>query len=125
MIVKNFQTNCKLYKNFQIWDISGMDDFMSDNPVLNEIFLNDYKMTYVEAKADPTRIKDSNLKIMNDMLDQIGDKHFYIFTWHDDNHAEVVRMQELKVMNWGVDINAVEKDHVYIVMMDKIEQPMA
>ncbi|NOQ72081.1 MAG: hypothetical protein GQ574_08775 [Crocinitomix sp.] len=125
MIVKDFTENCKLYKDFQIWDVTGMDDFMSDNPVLNEIFLNDYKMTYVEAKEDRSKIKDSNLTIMNDLLDQIGDKHFYIFTWHDDNHAEVVHMQDTKVMNWGVNIGDIEKDHVYIVMMDKIEKPMA
>jgi hypothetical protein len=124
MIVKNFQEECRKYKGFQIWDVSDMDDFMSDNPVLNQIFLNDYKIPYSEAKENPSKIKDSNLKIMNDLLDQIGDKHFFIFTWHDDNHAQVVKMQELKVMNWGVDINDIQKDHVYIVMMDKIEQPM-
>ena len=124
MIVKNFQDGCKEYKNFQIWDVSDMDDFMSDNPVLNKIFLNDYKMTYTEAKMDRSKIKENDLQIMNDLLDQIGDKHFYIFTWHDNNHAEVVRMQDLKIMNWGVDINKIEKDHVYIIMMDKIKQPM-
>jgi len=124
MIVKNFQTSCKDYKNFQIWDVSDMDDFLSDNPVLNEIFLNDYKMTYAEAKLDRTQIKDSDLTIMHNLLDQIGDKHFFIFTWHDDNHAEVVRMQDLKIMNWGIDINKIEKDHVYIVMMDKVEKTM-
>lgn len=125
MIVKNFQENCKLYKKFQIWDVTDMDDFMSDNPVLNEIFLNDYKMTYAEVKEDRTEIADSNLTIMNGLLDQIGDKHFYIFTWHDDNHAELVKMQDLNIMNWGVDINDIQKDHVYIIMMDKIEKPMA
>lgn len=124
MIVNKFQDSCKEYKGFQIWDVKSMDDFMSDNPVLNDIFLKDYKMSYVEAKEDRKRIKDSDLTIMNDLLDQIGDKHFYIFTWHDNNHAEVVQMQNLKVMNWGIDINEIEKDHVYIIMMDKIEQPM-
>lgn len=125
MIVKNFQETCKEYKDFKIWDVSDMDDFMSDNPVLNEIFLNDYKMTYEEAKLDRQAIISTDLKIMNDLLDQIGDKHFFIFTWHDDNHSELVQMQNLNIMNWGIDINDIQQDHVYIVMMDKIETPMA
>ena len=124
MIVKDFINTCKEYKEFQVWDVVDMDDFMSDNPVLNEIFLNDYKMTYVEAKDDRQAIADSDLQIMTNLLDQIGDKHFYIFTWHDDNHATIVQMQDEKIMNWGVDMNTIEKDHVYIVMMDKIEKPM-
>lgn len=119
MIVKNFQTTCNQYKNFQIWDVPTMDDFMSDNPVLNEIFENDYAMSYAESRENRIEIKDSDLTIMNNLLDQIGDKHFYIFTWHDDNHSEMVQMQNLKIMNWGIDINDIEKDHVYIVMMDK------
>ena len=124
MIVKNFQSTCNEYKNFQIWDVSTMDDFMSDNPVLNEIFTKDYEMPYIEAKENRTEIPDSDLTIMDALLDQIGDKHFYIFTWHDNNHSEVVQMQNLKVMNWGIDINEVKKDHVYIIMMDKIQKPM-
>ncbi len=125
MIVKNFQETCSEYSNFQIWDITSMDDFMNDNPVLNEIFLNDYKMSYLESKERREEIPASDLDIMHALLDQIGDKHFYIFTWHDDNHAEMVQMQNLKIMNWGIDINEVEKDHVYIVMMDKPERKMA
>ena len=76
MIVKNFYTTCKEYKDFQIWDVTSMDDFLSDNPVLNEIFLTDHKMTYEEAKLDRAKIESSDLQIMIDLLDQIGDKHF-------------------------------------------------
>jgi len=53
-------------------------------------------------------------------LDQIGDKHFFIFTYHDDNHWQLVQMQTQKVMSFGIDIeHVIEKDHVYILLMDK------
>ena len=120
MIVKSFMDNCREYKNFQIWDIASMDDFMLDNPVLNEIFQNDYKMTYAESRKNRHKIEDTDLQIMHKLLEQIGDKHFFIFTWHDDNHSELVQMQNLKIMNWGIDINEIDKTHVYIVMMDEI-----
>jgi len=119
MIVKEFKDSCSQYKNFQIWEVPTMDDFMLDNPVLNEIFFTDYKISYLDAKNFPERITDSNLQIMDRLLSQVGDKHFYIFTWHDDNHSELVQMQNLKIMNWGIDINEIKKDRVYIIMMDQ------
>ena len=124
MIVKNFTETAKEYKNFKIWDVPQMDDFMQDNPVLNEIFLIDYKIPYIESRLNPTAVEDSDLEVMHKLLDQIGDKHFFIFTWHDDNHSEMVQMQNLNIMNWGIDINEVDKTHVYIVMMDKDEKPL-
>jgi len=124
MIVKSFESTCKEYKNFQIWDVANMDDFMNGNAILNEVFLEHYKISYTKHKQNRSKIEDSDLKIMTNLLDKIGDKHFFIFTWHDNNHAVVVQMQNLKIMNWGIDISDIEKDHVYIVMMDKIEQHM-
>ena len=119
MLVKNFKEVCFQYDNFQVWDVPNMDDFMNGNSVLEEIFKNDYKMSYADSRVKRSEIKDTDLQIMHKLLDQIDNKHFFIFTWHDDNHSELVQMQNLKIMNFGIDINEIEKDHVYIILMDK------
>ena len=44
---------------------------------------------------------------------------FFIFTLHNANHLELVKMQQLKIMNFGVNIEEVKGDCVYVVIMDK------
>ena len=44
---------------------------------------------------------------------------FFIFTLHNENHLELVKMQQLKIMNFGVNIGEVKGDCVYVVIMDK------
>lgn len=119
MIVKNFKDTCSEYDNFQIWDVENMDAFLTGNGIFAEIFKSDYKMPVSEFNIRRDEISETNMEIMESMLDQVGDKHFYLFTYHNDNHAELVWMQDQKVMNFGIDINAIDQDHVYIVIMDK------
>jgi hypothetical protein len=119
MIVKNFKDNCADYESFQIWDVENMDAFLNGNGVFVEIFNNEYKMPITEFNERRDEISQSNMEVMETMLDQIGDKHFYIFTYHSDNHSELVHMQDNKIMTFGIDINHIDKDHVYIVIMDK------
>ena len=119
MIVKSFKDNCADYENFQIWDVDNMNAFLNGNGIFVEIFKNDYKMSIEEFDTRRDEIEQTNMEIMVAMLDQIGDKHFYIFTYHDDNHSELVQMQDQKIMNFGIDINEIDQEHVYIVIMDK------
>lgn len=119
MLVSNFKENCSKYENFQIWDVDNIDAFLYGNAVFAEIFKTDYKMEIAEFHDRRSEIEDNNMQIMKNMLDQIGDKHFYIFTYHDMNHQELVHMQDTKVMNFGIDISKIDKEHVYIVIMDK------
>ena len=119
MIVKNFKDTCAEYDNFQIWDVENMDAFLNGNGIFAEIFKTDYKMSIAEFNSRRDEISLSNMEIMESMLDQIGDKHFFVFTYHNDNHAELVWMQDQKVMNFGIDINNINQEHVYIVIMDK------
>lgn len=120
MIVKNFIDTCKEYENFQIWDVENMDAFLGGNEIFKEIFTNDYKMSIFEFNTKRDEIPNTNMEIMESMLEQVGDKHFYVFTYHCDNHAELVHLQDNKIMNFGIDINKVDPEHVYIVIMDKM-----
>ena len=121
MIVKTFSQNCKEYENFAIWDIEDMDAFFGGSDVLAEIFENDYKMPAAEYKAKREEILDTDIEVMTKLLDQVGDKHFYVFTLHDNNHMELIQLQETKVMNFGMNIQEINGDRVYTVMMDKKE----
>jgi len=119
MLVKEFKTNCSLYENFEIWDIENIDSFFKGNSILKTIFAKDYQMTVSELKSRRHEIADTDMLIIQKSLDQIGDKHFFIFTYHDDNHSELVEMQMMKQMNFGIDIEQIAKDHLYVVIMDK------
>lgn len=120
MLVGNFQETAYQYDNFIVWDVENMNAFLNGNGAIVEAFKNDFKMSVEEFDARRSEIPKTNMEVMEHLLDQIGDKHFFIFTWHDDNHWQLVQMQTQKVMNFGIDIeHAIEKDHVYILLMDK------
>ncbi len=119
MLVEDFRQNCTQYDKFQIWDIENMDAFFKGNQVLSEIFENDFKMPVEEFGEKRAEIEHSDMEIMKCLLDQIGDKHFFIFTLHNKEHMELVLMQKTKVMDFGMDIENIQEDHVYVVIMDK------
>jgi hypothetical protein len=119
MIVQQFNENAIQYKDFQIWDVENMDAFFNGNGVIQEIFEKDYKTLVSNFDANRTDIADTNMEIMVKILDQIGDKHFMIFTLHDKNHLELVQMQRTNAMTFGINIEEISPDHVYIMIMDK------
>ena len=120
MITTEFRETCKQYNNFAIWDVENMDAFFEGNSVLSEIFQNNYNIPVSEFNDRRLEIEVSNMDIMKNLLEQIGDKHFLIFTYHDDNHWELVQLQKQRIMNFGVDIENIADDHVFILMMDKL-----
>lgn len=119
MIVNNFRENCNKYENFQVWDIESIDDFLNGNAVLPEIFKTDYKMTVDEFKSRREEVPHSDVAIVDSLLGQIGDKHFFTFTMNDKNHIELILMQDTKMMNFGMDISSIQDDHIYAIIMDK------
>jgi hypothetical protein len=120
MVVGNFRDTAHQFDNFAVWDVENMNAFLTGNEAIVEIFTKDFKMGIDEFEARRLEISKTNKEIMEHILDQIGDKHFHLFTYHDDNHWELVQMQEQKIMNFGIDIeHGIEKDHVYILIMDK------
>lgn len=119
MLVTNFKESCSQYDKFEIWDVENIDAFFKGNSVLKEIFKNDYKLSVEDLASNREAVEASDMDIMEKLLDQIGDKHFYIFTYHSKNHLELMQMQMENVMNFGMDIQHIENDHVYIFIMDK------
>lgn len=122
MIVHRFNENPSLYKNFEVWDVENMTAFFTGNLVIKEIFKKEYKMPVADFEKRRSEIEQTNLEIMTNILDHIGDKHFYIFTLHNPNHLELVKMQHSGIMNFGLNIEEILGDHVYILIMDKIKE---
>lgn len=119
MLVSSFIENCSKYDNFQIWDVENIDSFLGGNGVFNEIFKHDYKMSVEEFSTRRDEVEESDMEIMKNLLDQIGDKHFLIFTHFDQNHQELIHMQDTKMMNFGIDISKIDTKHVFVLIMDK------
>ena len=120
MIATEFRENCKQYNNFAVWDVESMDAFFEGNGILSEIFENSYNMPLSAFNERRSEIEVSDMDIMKSLLEQVNDKHFLIFTFHDDNHWELVQLQNQKIMNFGIDIEDIANDHVFILIMDKV-----
>lgn len=119
MLVDDFSEMCRLYENFEVWDIENMDAFFKGNSVLTTIFEDKYNIPFSEFASRRAEIDQTNMEIIESVLVYVGDKSFYIFTHHDKNHLELIKMQEQKIMNFGVDISNIKNDHVYVIIMDK------
>ncbi len=119
MLVNEFSETCQLYTDFQIWEIASINDFFKGNEILSTIFHDHYKIPIEELKDRRSEIADSDLEIITKLLSLVDDKSFFIFTLHDENHLELIKMQQLKIMNFGIDINTIKGYCVYVVIMDK------
>lgn len=122
MIVYQIEEKIKQFQGFEIWDVENMDAFFKGNAVIKEIFEKEYKIKITDFESRRGELPETNMGIMTNILDHIGDKHFFLFTLYDKNHLELIKMQQMKVMNFGVNIESILADHVYILVMDKVKE---
>lgn len=122
MIVYQIEETIKQFQDFEIWDVENMDAFFKGNAVIKEIFEKEYKIKIADFESRRGEMPETNMGIMTNILDHIGDKHFFLFTLYDKNHLELIKMQQMKVMNFGVNIESILTDHVYILVMDKVKE---
>lgn len=102
-----------------VWEIENMDAFFKGNEVLKTIFEDCYKIPFKDFKERRKEIQETDLQMMTKLLNYVDDKHFFIFTIHDENHLELVKMQRMKIMDFGLNIEDIRKDRVYVMIMDK------
>lgn len=121
MLVQDFKNTVVQYENFEVWDVENIDAFFKGNGVIKEIFEKEYKISVENFNEKRAEIAETNIGLMANVLDQIGDKHFYVFTKEDKNHVELVQMQNSKIMNFGINIADLDLSHVYIMIMDKVK----
>jgi len=119
MLVNEFSSTCRLYEGFQVWEIENITSFLNGNGVLETIFQDHYNIPVKEIEEKRGDIADSDFDIITKLLSLVNDKSFFIFTLHDKNHLDLVGMQRMKVMNFGIDIEKIRDDRVYAIIMDK------
>ncbi|CAG0958893.1 hypothetical protein FLAV_00589 [Flavobacteriales bacterium] len=119
MLVTEFSETCFQYSHFEVWQIDNLDAFFKGNTILEKIFEDYYKMPLVDLKTKRSDIQDTDIMIITKLLAQVDDKHFFIFTLHDENHLELIKMQKLNIMNFGLDIEKISPDKVFVMLMDK------
>ncbi|MBX2942831.1 MAG: hypothetical protein KF860_10825 [Cyclobacteriaceae bacterium] len=119
MIVLEFISSCQLYEGFEVWEIENLTAFLKGNEVLATIFQDDYNVSIEEIGEKRSGIAESDYEIINKLLGLVDDKYFFIFTLHDRNHLDLIGMQHMKIMDFGIDIEKIREDCVYAIIMDK------
>lgn len=119
MLITHFAENAINYENFEIWDIDSFESFFKGNPIIKEIATKEFKVVGEKKEQLHKQGVTENIALVEDVLDLINDKHFFVFTLHDPNHLELVGMQKTNTMNFGIDISNIDPNHIYIVVMDK------
>lgn len=121
MIVQDFKNTVVEYSGFEIWDVENIDAFFEGNGAIKEIFEKEYHIPFNLFKERRSEIKENDFQLMTNILDLVGDKHFFLFTYGDANHNDLVYLQDSRIMNFGINIDSIHKYHVYIIIMDKIK----
>jgi len=119
MLASEFSEMCYQYEGFQVWEIENIDAFFKGNEVLATIFKDYYQIPFDEFKQRRSEIQDTDYQMITKLLGKVDDKYFFIFTLHDENHMELIKMQRMKVMNFGINIEEIRNDRVYVMIMDK------
>ena len=120
MLAAEFSEMCYQYEGFHVWEIENIDAFFKGNEVLTKIFFDYYSIPYEEFEERRSEIQDTDYQMMTKLLGKVDDKYFFIFTLHDENHMELVKMQRMKVMDFGINIEEIRNDRVYVMIMDKV-----
>lgn len=119
MIAIDFTETCSTYENFEIWEVDNIESFFKGNQILETIFTDFYKISVEDLFEDRIQVQETDYQIILKLLKEVSDKTFFIFTLHDKNHLELIGLQKMKVMNFGIDIEKIKHDHIYIMIMDK------
>lgn len=117
MIVTDLLSNIKLYNNMSIWSIPNLEEFMKMHNSLQDAFKQEYQTDYTNrfnaGFMDPDQVAITKL------LDYFEDKHFFVFSLNDQQHMELIMLQDKKILNFGIDINQIRPDLIYVLEMDK------
>ena len=119
MVVTDFSEKYAMYENFQIWEILNLDDFFQSHTMLFEIFKKEYGFPFEKRNESGKKFEDTDIEIVSKLMNYFNDKQFFIFSLNDNNHKELITLQERKIINFGIDICAIEPSKLYVLDMDK------
>lgn len=122
MLVQDFKNNAYQFTNFEVWEINNLEDFFKGNQVLKEIFEKEYRIPLANLKARRNEVPETDSGLMAAVLDMVADKYFFLFTFFDKSHQELIFMQESGIMNFGMNIGNLDDNKVYVIIMDKLKK---
>jgi len=124
MTVTDFSENYHLYENMAVWEIKSMEDFFKTHENLYEIFEKEYGFAYNKLNENKTNFTDTDVMLVSKLLDHFGDKEFFVFSYNDKHHTDLKRLQDNKVINFGMDIHMIHPSRIYVLEMDKTKDMM-
>ena len=119
MIANDFNEKYLLFENMAIWDIPSMEDFFTSHNMMLEIFEKEYGFSYAQRYGKENNFTDGDIAVVEKLLDCFDDKHFFVFSYNDRNHAILKELQDKKVINFGMDIHVLNPKKIYVLEMDK------
>lgn len=120
MTITDFDKNYLTFENMAIWEIKSLDHFFEDDEMLQKIFKEEYGFDYYDLQ-NHADFKDTPLMVVSKVLDYFGDKHFFVFENNNKHHNDLKKMQDQKIINFGMDIHVVHPERIYALMMDKVK----
>ncbi len=118
MTITDFGNDYVLYENMSIWEVKSLPDFFKAHEDLLEIFEKEYGFAF-DKLSDQKDFNDSDIMVISKLLDQFGDKFFYVFSNNDTHHNELKILQDNRTMNFGMDIYVIHPSKIYVLEMDK------
>lgn len=102
-----------------IWEITSLPHFFKDDEMLTKIFQEEYGFPYSEIEKHTNSFTDTPLMVISKVLDYFGDKYFFVFENNNKHHHDLIKLQDNKIINFGIDIYVLHPSYIYVLMMDK------
>ena len=121
MIANDFSEKYLMFENMAIWDIPSMEDFFTSHNMMLEIFEKEYGFPYAQRYGKENNFTDGDISVVEKLFDCFDDKHFFVFSYNDRNHAILKELQDKKVINFGMDIHVLNPKKIYVLEVDKTQ----
>lgn len=118
MTITDFRENYLMYEDMSIWEIKSLDEFFKAHESLLEIFEKEYGFPY-NKRSEHSEFKDSDIMVVSTLLDNFGDKYFFVFSNNDKHHNDLKTIQDKKAINFGMDIHVIHPRKIYVLEMNK------
>lgn len=119
MTITGFATDYLKYENMSIWELRSLEELFKTHESMPEIFEKEYGFSFEKIKDQRDTLADSDIVAVSKLLDHFGDKQFFVFSYNDPHHNELKRLQDKKVINFGIDIHVIHPSRIYVLEMDK------
>lgn len=119
MTITDFDKNYRMFENMAVWEIKSLDHFFEDDEMLTKIFQEEYGFPYSELSKNAGTFTDTPVMVISKVLDYFGDKYFFVFENNNKHHNDLKKLQDDKIINFGIDIYIINPSHIYVLMMDK------